>query len=211
MPRKIRNSGAPSRLTKLPPRKSSRRHASPPGSTIPTLLPFYELIQTPWGLAMAMELVEGQSLRALLNSRQHSARETIQIGRQIAVLAAAHQQGIVHRDIKPENIMVRGDADVKMLDFGLAQNIRDRALDGRSLHLPVGTVRYMSQEQKLGADVTGASDIYSLAVVLEELGRWRHPLLAQMRSVVPEQRPGAGKVARSWSGWRNPVTGHCWR
>ena len=162
----------------------------------PNIVTVYELIQTPWGLAMAMELVEGQSLRALLKARQLSARETIQIGRQIAsALAAAHQKGIVHRDIKPENVMVRADGYVKVLDFGLAQNIRDRALDGGSVHLPVGTVRYMSPEQKLGGDVTGASDVYSLAVVLEELGKWRHPLLSQMRNASPEQRPSAGKVA----------------
>ena len=162
----------------------------------PNIVTVYELIQTPWGLAMVMELVEGQSLRALRKARRLSARETIQIGRQIAsALAAAHQKGIVHRDIKPENIMVRADGYVKVLDFGLAQNIRDRALNGRSLHLPVGTVRYMSPEQKLGGDLTGASDVYSLALVLEELGKWRHTLLTQMRSAAPEQRPSAAKVA----------------
>ena len=161
----------------------------------PNIVTVYELIQTPWGLAMAMELVEGQSLRALRKTRRLSARETIQIGRQIAsALAAAHHKGIVHRDIKPENIMVRADGYVKVLDFGLAQNIREQALDGKALHLPVGTVRYMSPEQKLGGSVTGASDVYSLALVLEELGRWRHPLLTQMRSAAPEQRPSAQKV-----------------
>ena len=162
----------------------------------PNIVTVYELIQTRWGLAMAMELVEGQSLRALRKARPLSARETIQIGRQIAsALAAAHQKGIVHRDIKPENIMVRADRYVKVLDFGLAQNIRDRALNGTSMHLPVGTVRYMSPEQKLGGDVTGASDVYSLAVVLEELGKWRHPLLTQMRNASPERRPSTERVA----------------
>ena len=162
----------------------------------PNIVTVYELIQTPWGLAMVMELVEGQSLRALGKARPLSARETIRIGRQIAsALAAAHQKGIVHRDIKPENIMIRADGYVKVLDFGLAQNIRDQALNSTSVHLPVGTVRYMSPEQKLGGDVTGASDIYSLAVVAEELGRWRHPLLTQMRSAAPEQRPSAQTVA----------------
>jgi hypothetical protein len=147
-------------------------------------------------LAIVMELVEGQSLRALLKSRQLSSQQTIQIGRQIAsALAAAHQKGIVHRDIKPENIMVRVDGYVKVLDFGLAQNIRERALGGRAAHLPVGTVRYMPPEQKFGEEVTGASDVYSLALVLEELGKWRHPLLTQMRSAAPEQRPSAEKVA----------------
>ncbi len=58
----------------------------------------------------------------------------------------------------------------------------------------------MAPEQKSGAEVTGASDVYSLALVLEELGKWRHPLLTQMRSAAPEQRPSAEKVAVQWSG-----------
>ena len=163
----------------------------------PNIVTVHELIQTPWGLAMAMELVEGQSLRALLKSRQHlTSRQIIQIGRQIAsALAAAHRKGIVHRDIKPENVMVRVDGYAKVLDFGLAQNIRDRTLNGRSAHLPVGTVRYMAPEQKLGNAVTEASDVYSLAVVLEELGKWRHPLLTRMRSAAPADRPSAQQVA----------------
>ncbi len=159
----------------------------------PNIVTVHELIQTPWGLAMAMELVEGQSLRALLKSRRLSAREIIQIGRHIAsALAAAHQKGIVHRDIKPENIMVRVDGYVKVLDFGLAQNIRNRALNGSGAHLPVGTLRYMAPEQKLGGELTGASDVYSLALVLEELGKWRHPLLTQMRSTAQGKRSMPG-------------------
>ena len=162
----------------------------------PNIVTVHEIIQTPWGLALVMELVDGQSLRALLKSGPLSKRQTVQIGRQIAsALAAAHAKGIVHRDIKPENIMVRVDGFLKVLDFGLAQNIREGTAAGKLVHLPVGTVRYMSPEQKRGQKVTGASDIYSLAVVLEELGKWRHPLLTQMRSVVPEQRPPAAGVA----------------
>ena len=94
---------------------------------------------------MVRELVEGQSLRALRKTRRLSAPEIIQI---TCPLAAAHRKGIVHRDIKPENIMVRADGYVKVLDFGLAQNIREQALNSSGVHLPVGTVRYMSPEQK---------------------------------------------------------------
>jgi serine/threonine protein kinase len=161
----------------------------------PNIVTVYELIQTSWGLAIAMELVEGQSLRKVLKSGRLCARRVIHIGRQLAsALAAAHQKGIVHRDIKPENVMVREDDFVKVLDFGLAQNIRDQAAANRKVSLPVGTVRYMSPEQKAGQAVTSASDIYSLALVLEEAGIARHPILARMRSAEPLHRPTASEV-----------------
>ena len=166
--------------------------------THPNIVTVYELIQTQWGLAIAMELVEGQSLRKLLKAKRLSAGRLIHIGRQIAsALAAAHERGIVHRDIKPENVMVREDDDfVKVLDFGLAQNIRDQAAANRSVSLPVGTVRYMSPEQKAGKPATTASDIYSLALVLEEAGPWKHPILTRMRSADPLRRPTAREVER---------------
>ena len=154
----------------------------------------YELIQTQWGLAMAMELVEGHSLRKLLKTTRVSVRRLIHIGRQVAsALSAAQQKGIVHRDIKPENIMVRQDDFVKVLDFSLAQNVRDQAGVNRGISLPVGTVRYMSPEQKAGQAVTAASDIYSLALVLEEAG-WKHPILTRMCSKDPLRRPTATQV-----------------
>ena len=161
----------------------------------PNIVTVYELIQTPWGLAIAMELVEGQSLRTVLKATKLSTRRVIHTGRQIAsALAAAHERGIVHRDIKPENVMVREDGLGKVLDFSLAQNIRDQAAANRSVNLPVGTVRYMSPEQKGGKAATTACDIYSLAVVLEEAGRWKHPILARMRSTEPLRRPPAREV-----------------
>jgi serine/threonine protein kinase len=126
----------------------------------PNIVTIHELIQTKWGLAIAMELVEGQLLRKLLKAKQLSARQLIHIGRQLAnALANAHEKGIVHRDVKPKNVMLRDDDSVKVLDFGLAQNIRDRAAANQGISLPVGTVRYMSPEQKAGEPATTASDI----------------------------------------------------
>ncbi len=164
----------------------------------PNIVAVHELIQTPWGLAIAMELVEGQSLRKLLKAGRFSTRRSIHIARQLAsALAAAHQKGIVHRDIKPENVMVREPDDfVKILDFSLAENIRDQAAVHRNSHLPVGTVRYMSPEQKAAQPVTAASDIYSLALLLEEAGSWRHPVLSRMRSTDPSARPTARELER---------------
>ncbi len=164
----------------------------------PNIVAVYELIQTPWGLAIAMELVEGQSVRKLLKTGRLSTRRLIHIARQLAsALAAAHEKGIVHRDVKPENVMVHEPDDfVKVLDFGLAENIRDQAATQRNSHLPVGTVRYMSPEQKAAQPVTAASDIYSLALLLEEAGSWKHPVLGRMRSTDPSTRPTARELER---------------
>ena len=158
----------------------------------PNIVTVYELTHTPWGLAIVMELVQGQSLRTLLKTSPLSARKVIQIGRQLAsALAAAHEKSIVHRDIKPENVMVRKDGLVKILDFGLAQQLREQPMPNLSASLPVGTVGYMSPEQKAGRPATTASDIYSLAVVLGEAGSWKHPILSRMQVPEPERRPTA--------------------
>jgi serine/threonine-protein kinase len=89
----------------------------------------------------------------------------LNIGGQTALaLATAHAHGIVHRDVKPENIMVRTDGYVKLLDFGLARRIAPD--ENSSAGLPEGTLRYMSPEQVRGENLTPATDIFSLGLVL---------------------------------------------
>jgi serine/threonine protein kinase/Tol biopolymer transport system component len=128
---------------------------------------------------LAMEYVDGQTLRRRMASGVVSTRETVKIGIAVAsALAAAHSQGIVHRDIKPENVMIRSDGLVKVLDFGLAKLIApsdrydQRSTEGSAVTHPggiVGTVVYMSPEQARGERVDHRSDLWSLAVVLYEM------------------------------------------
>lgn len=143
----------------------------------PNIVTVYEVLHAGFTLAIAMELVEGQSLREFCHQAQPVER-IIRWGRQMAAaLAAAHAQGIIHRDIKPENIMVRPDDLIKVLDFGLARHLTG-ANQTSSAGLPVGTLRYMSPEQTRGDALTEASDMFSLGMVLYELATGHHPFAA---------------------------------
>jgi eukaryotic-like serine/threonine-protein kinase len=109
------------------------------------------------------ELIEGESLRKLIERGPVPLRKLLEIGTQVAYgLAAAHEAGIVHRDLKPENIMITRDNHVKILDFGLAkpvivqkgteeENTRSALLTSPGLIL--GTTSYMSPEQARGIEV----------------------------------------------------------
>jgi serine/threonine-protein kinase len=123
---------------------------------------------------IAMELVEGQPLDALLAAQGRLPYERVlSIARQLAdALAYAHRAGIVHRDVKPSNILVTADGrQVKLVDFGVARlGEADAGQLGRT-HAGqlVGTPRYMSPEQALGLPVDHRADLFSLGVVLYEM------------------------------------------
>jgi Tol biopolymer transport system component len=140
----------------------------------PGIVTVYEVIRSQDSLAIVMERVDGMALRSLCG-QANAAAEVARLGSQIAeALAAAHAGGVVHRDIKPENLMVRPDGYVKVLDFGAAAPIGT----GDDLAgIPIGTLGYMSPEQIQGKRLTGASDVFSLGVVLTELASGRHPFL----------------------------------
>jgi Tol biopolymer transport system component/predicted Ser/Thr protein kinase len=136
---------------------------------------------------IAMEFVDGVTLRRHMIDTQMKLGEVLDVAAQIAsALAAAHEAGIVHRDIKPENIMIRCDGYVKVLDFGLAKltegraftidaEAATRALVKSNPGIVMGTLTYMSPEQARGIAVDARSDIFSLGVVLYEMIAGRAP------------------------------------
>jgi hypothetical protein len=146
----------------------------------PHIVTVYEVVREGGDLALAMELVDGESMRQYCSQPQPAER-IVGWARQIAqALDATHSHGIVHRDIKPENLMVRRDGFVKVLDFGLARRRRPGALSSASKSTAgdgalAGTLRYMSPEQTRGSVPGPGGDIFSLGIVLAELLAGRHP------------------------------------
>jgi eukaryotic-like serine/threonine-protein kinase len=129
-------------------------------------------------LFLAMEYVEGATLRERLTAQRLPVREAIGIAAQIgAGLGAAHAAGVVHRDIKPENVMIRSDGLVKVLDFGLARLDPAIPPDGdrqtrtaiQTIGLVAGTIPYMSPEQAIGGPIDLRTDVFSLGAVLYEM------------------------------------------
>lgn len=137
----------------------------------PNLVGVADLVVEGGTLAIVMELVEGPDLRSYLNQRGTlSPSEVCRIGSGVASgLAAVHAAGIVHRDIKPENVLmkeVEGKPVPKLTDFGISSLVdTERA---RSTML-VGTPQYIAPEVSEGQDVTAASDLYALGILLYEL------------------------------------------
>ena len=121
---------------------------------------------------IAMEFVDGRSLREILSEGPLSIKKALDLAVQTAeALMRAHEAGIVHRDLKPDNLMVRNDGYVKVLDFGLARVTHpDRSSMARTLdgYFIVGTAAYMSPEQARGHPVDGRSDIFAFGIVLYE-------------------------------------------
>ena len=119
-----------------------------------------------------MELLQGQTLRGLLNSSSlMEPAEVRRIGAAIAeALAVAHRAGVVHRDLKPENLFVNEDNQIKLLDFGLSRITNDPTLSSNPTATGVimGTMGYLAPEQAAGREVTPAADIFSLGCVLHE-------------------------------------------
>ncbi len=144
----------------------------------PNIITIYELGVHESTLYIAMELVEGKTLRELLSSGPLPMRRVIEIAAQVADgLTKAHEAGTLHRDLKPENLMVSDDGFVKILDFGLAKvepsgkepSIVTTHGSQTVPGLTLGTVGYMSPEQVRGNSLDFRSDQFSLGLVIYEM------------------------------------------
>ena len=115
---------------------------------------------------IVMELIRGGSLKNLLKREGAEAKVLAALVEAARALAFAHEQGVVHRDVKPANILLTKSAKAKVADFGLARAVDHSSMttEGRLL----GTAAYMSTEQAKGGRATGASDVYSMGVIIYE-------------------------------------------
>jgi serine/threonine protein kinase len=168
----------------------------------PHIVTIYSVEESDGVHFLTMELVEGQSLDHRISEGGLPVQQIVEIARALAdALAAAHDKGIVHRDLKPANVMVTEEGRVKVLDFGLAKEIRaanssDATMTSAGhteVGLVMGTPRYMSPEQIAGRTLDHRTDIFSLGIILYEMSTGRRPFAgtssAELASAILRDTP----------------------
>ena len=161
----------------------------------PNVTHFRELFEIGPTLALAMELVDGDTIEAILQRHaaraggraagMDPARAWFYFQQLLGALAATHQLGIVHRDVKPSNVLVRKDGVAKLTDYGIAEIARrdSGAPEAADQHkLVPGTGPYMSPEQVQGLELDGRSDLYSASIVFYEMLTGRLPFDVEGKS-----------------------------
>jgi len=134
----------------------------------PNICTVYEIDEVDEKIFIAMELVEGKSLKHMTKSGPLDMDTALSIAKQVSEgLHEAHNKGIVHRDIKSANIMITPKGNAKIMDFGIAKSAAETQITETATL--VGTLAYMSPEQIQGGKVDARSDVWSLGVLLYEM------------------------------------------
>ncbi|HJZ00584.1 MAG TPA: serine/threonine-protein kinase, partial [Streptosporangiaceae bacterium] len=136
----------------------------------PNIVRMYEYVESPSGAAIVMELVDGVSVREILTHRGATTPEAALVVLQGSLLglAVAHQHGIVHRDYKPENVLVNGNGDSKLTDFGIAARTGEEPV-------AAGSLMYAPPEQFAGTPASPAGDVYAATATFYECLTGRPP------------------------------------
>jgi eukaryotic-like serine/threonine-protein kinase len=174
----------------------------------PNICTIHEVDEVDGRVFIAMELLEGRTLKQTIASKPLPLETAIDFGIQIAgAINAAHSKGIVHRDIKPANVFVLKPRRIKVLDFGLAKLTQRKPnsdetgmTDGTEPGMVMGTVGYMSPEQVRGQGVDGRTDIFAFGAILYEMlaGRraFERPTSSEtMAAILNEEPPAISQIA----------------
>ncbi len=147
----------------------------------PNIVAVHDVFEQDGRQAVVMQLVEGKSLRQVLDTQKRLSPElTCHIGTCVAAaLDHAHTAGFVHRDVKPGNIMMTSDGRVLLTDFGIAKGLQSAEADLTSDNIMMGTAKYLSPEQVRGKKLDGRADLYSLGLVLYECLAGRVPFIGE--------------------------------